>query len=306
MRVIWTRLNQAALLVLTAGLCLGSVFILAASVTASVSHEARSLQPGEVIRLRVELSEAVNEVEAKAFKKTFILYPVVSERANVWEGLVGIDLGVVPDSHRVEITVSKDGVKVWEDYYELQVLSKKFPTRRITVESKYVSPPQEELDRIRRESKKVAGIFSKSTRERFWDGPFSRPVPGETISGFGKRSIVNGSPRSPHSGTDFRAGRGTPIMAPNAGKVVLVQDLYFAGGTVVIDHGLGLYSYFAHLSKFHVAEGDYVEKGEVVGEVGATGRVTGPHLHWTVRLAGARVDPLSLMAVLDDKIQATN
>ena len=106
--------------------------------------------------------------------------------------------------------------------------------------------------------------------------------------------------RSPHSGADFRAGAGTPVQAPNVGTVVLAGDLYFSGNCVILDHGLGLYSFFAHLSRITVAEGDRVAASDLVGHVGATGRVTGPHLHWTVRLNTARVDPLSLIAVLAD------
>ena len=108
---------------------------------------------------------------------------------------------------------------------------------------------------------------------------------------------MNGQERSPHSGTDFKGASGTPIKAPNGGSVVLTADLYYSGNTVIIDHGFGLYSYFCHLSRFESQEGDTVGAGDIVGYVGATGRVTGPHLHWTVRLVKTRVDPLSLMAV---------
>ena len=125
-------------------------------------------------------------------------------------------------------------------------------------------------------------------------------MPGQATSAFGSRSVFNGQPRNPHSGADFRAAEGTPIAAPNAGKVVLTGDTYFSGGSVILDHGWGLYSYFAHLSKILVEEGDLIELGQVVGRAGATGRVTGPHLHWTLRLCGARVDPLSVIEILED------
>ena len=129
-----------------------------------------------------------------------------------------------------------------------------------------------------------------------------RPVPDEANSSFGTRSIYNGEARSPHGGTDFLSPTGRPIKAPNAGRVVLAGQLYFTGGTVVIDHGLGVFSLFAHLSAVGVSEGDVVKTGDVVGEVGATGRVTGPHLHWTARVGGARVDPLSLLAVMGSAV----
>jgi murein DD-endopeptidase MepM/ murein hydrolase activator NlpD len=113
--------------------------------------------------------------------------------------------------------------------------------------------------------------------------------------------VFNGQPRNPHSGADFLSPSGTPIHAPNAGRVMLARELYFSGNTVVIDHGLGLFSLLAHLSAIDVHEGDRVAADQVVGRVGATGRVTGPHLHWAVRAGAARVDPLSVLALLGPK-----
>ena len=165
---------------------------------------------------------------------------------------------------------------------------------------RYVEPPPEVSDRITREATQQRAIFATASSQRLWRGAWERPVPGQATSAFGSRSVFNGQPRNPHSGADFRAAEGTPIAAPNTGKVVLTGDTYFSGGSVILDHGWGLYSYFAHLSKILVEEGDLVELGEVVGHAGATGRVPGPHLHWTLRLSGARVDPLSVIEILED------
>src|SRR5262249_34494202 len=115
---------------------------------------------------------------------------------------------------------------------------------------------------------------------------------------FGRRRILNGQPGSPHTGVDFPAVAGTPVRAAQRGRVVLAQELYFAGNTVVVDHGLGLYTFYGHLSSVTVKVDDVVELGAVLGEVGATGRVTGPHLHWGVTLNRARVNPLNLVALL--------
>jgi murein DD-endopeptidase MepM/ murein hydrolase activator NlpD len=123
-------------------------------------------------------------------------------------------------------------------------------------------------------------------------------VPGAANSRFGTRSVFNGEARAPHAGADFSAALGQPIKAPNAGLVVAARPLYYSGNTVILDHGLGLYSMLAHLSRIDVHEGDRVAAGDVVGLVGATGRVTGPHLHWALRVGGARVDPLSALALL--------
>jgi murein DD-endopeptidase MepM/ murein hydrolase activator NlpD len=263
-----------------------------------VTHSARALQPGEVVLISVEADRPLKELKASAGDHNFPFNSKVG--STHWVGLVGIDLETPPGDVRIRLNGEDLNGEAVELHYQVTVLDKKFPTRQLTVDQKYVSPPQEELDRIARESRRVSRIFATITSERFWSGPFLRPVPGEARSSFGKRSVYNGKPRSPHTGTDFKAAKGTPVKAPNSGRIVLVKDLYFAGNTVIIDHGQGLYSYFAHLSEFRVEEGEAVKPGQVIGLVGATGRVTGPHLHWTVRLSETRVDPLSLMEVLEN------
>jgi len=185
--------------------------------------------------------------------------------------------------------------------YDLHVRPHKFPTRTLHVDEAFVNPPADAQARIAHEAAELHRIYDASAPERLWRDPFIVPVPGEAVSRFGTRSIFNGQPRNPHTGADFLSPAGTPIHAPNGGRVVLARDQYFSGNTVLIDHGLGLSSLLAHLSSISVHEGDIVTTGAVVGLVGATGRVTGPHLHWAVRLNNARVDPLSLLAVLGRK-----
>lgn len=261
-----------------------------------VSHRARSLQPGEVVLVTVQSQLPLTQMEGRAFEKTFLFYP--TDQDTLWQGLIGIDLATTAGRYPILLKgKTSDGSSV-EKSYELQVEHKEFPTRRLTVDEKFVNPPGEMMPRIRRESKRVAQVFAGLNSEKIWEDSFLSPVPGAPTSGFGKRSILNGQPRSPHSGTDFDADEGTPVEAPNRGEVVLVSDLYYSGNTVILDHGQGLYSYFAHLSRFAVEEGQIVAPGDRIGEVGATGRVTGAHLHWTVRLNGTRVDPLSLMEAL--------
>ena len=160
------------------------------------------------------------------------------------------------------------------------------------------NPPADELPRIEADRKAAEAIFARQTRERLWSQPFVVPVPGTATSSFGRRTILNGQPRGQHTGTDFQAATGTPVVAPNRGRIVLAADQYFPGKTIIIDHGLGVYSYLAHLSEFTAAEGAIVERGQRIALSGATGRVTGPHLHWTMRFGSARVDPLSLVEAL--------
>ena len=264
-----------------------------------ISHYARSLQPGEVVLLTVESRKPLQDAGAALFGKTFPLYP--GPNARVWQGLIGIDPEARPGRHTVRLRGKcLDGTPILGDDV-LEIRSKTFPTRRLTVDEQYVTPSKEMEERIRRESRRVEDIFAQVTPRRIWKDHFSAPVHAPATSSFGRRTILNGKPRSPHWGTDFTADVGTPICAPNSGRILLAADLYFSGNTVIIDHGLGLYSFLAHMSQIAVREGDVVEAGALIGKVGATGRVTGPHLHWTVRLVGVRVDPLSLIAVLAGK-----
>jgi len=151
------------------------------------------------------------------------------------------------------------------------------------------------LKRVNRETRKLEALFQTSRNERLWKSVFIRPVEGEISTGFGLNRIINGQQRSQHTGVDLRAEAGTSVLASNDGVVVLVDELFFSGKSVILDHGWGLYSMYFHLSETLVKEGDLVRTGAMLGRVGSTGRSTGPHLHWGVIINGARVDPFSLL-----------
>jgi murein DD-endopeptidase MepM/ murein hydrolase activator NlpD len=170
-----------------------------------------------------------------------------------------------------------------------------FAEDRLTVPRRYVELSRKDQARAAREAARLAAVFRKVTTPHLWQGAFAVPIEGvEPSSSFGRRRVLNGRPRSPHTGVDFGSPVGTPIHAMQRGRVVLDEDLFFSGRTVVLDHGLGLFSLYGHLSESRVAAGRMVEAGEVIGLVGATGRVTAPHLHWAVRLGDARVNGLDL------------
>lgn len=269
--------------------------------TLSVQTAARSIQPGEVVRLTITTATPATTLDVRAFDTSFLPFKL---DATTWQVLLGVDLDVRPGPHVVSIAAS-DGTRTTTVTRTLAVGSKSFPTRRLTVEPKYVEPPPDVTARIVAEAERLNVIWASATQERLWSGPFTAPVPDRANSAFGSRSVFNNQPRSPHGGADFASPTGRVVRAPNAGRVVLAEDLYFTGQSVVIDHGLGLISLFAHLSSIDVSTDTLVAAGDAVGRVGATGRVTGPHLHWTVRLAGTRVDPLSLMNVTAQPGDAT-
>jgi murein DD-endopeptidase MepM/ murein hydrolase activator NlpD len=261
----------------------------AAPTTIGVTAAARSIRPGEVVVLTMTAPGPAAAVTVRAFDRD---WPTFLEGTRT-RTLIGIDLAVTPGRYPVAIAAA--GARTT---YPLVVTARTFATRRLTVDPDLVNPPPEALGRIARETRELERAWSASADLPLWDGPFVRPVTEPANSAFGTRSFYNGEPRTPHGGADFASPEGTPVKSPTAGRVVLAGSRYFTGGTVVIDHGLKLFSLFAHLSSVEVAVGDAVKPGTTVGRVGATGRVTGPHLHWAVRLNGARVDPLSLLSVL--------
>jgi murein DD-endopeptidase MepM/ murein hydrolase activator NlpD len=213
-----------------------------------------------------------------------------------WTTFLGVDLDATPGQHAATAVLTHEDGRVERREIIVRVLAKKFPTMPLKVEGKFVDLNKADLERSRRETEEVGAIYKRITTDPVPDEPFTVPIPGETSGkNFGERRIFNGQPRAPHSGADLRAATGTPVHATNRGRVVLAKTLFFTGNTVIIDHGLGIYSLYAHLSHIDVAKGELVKNGQVVGLAGATGRVTAPHLHWGMRVQGARVDPFSLV-----------
>jgi murein DD-endopeptidase MepM/ murein hydrolase activator NlpD len=214
---------------------------------------------------------------------------------NTWRTILGVDLDTKPGEHKIAVLFTMKDGSVDRRQTVVQVVAKKYPTTQLKVDDKYVALSKTDLARANRESRETEAIYARINPEMLWTTPFSVPIEGETGTNFGHRRIFNGEPRAPHAGADLRAKTGTPIHATNRGRVVLAKNLFFTGNTVILDHGLGIYSLYAHLSRLDVKVGDMINNGQQLGLSGATGRVTGPHLHWGMRVQGARVDPFTLV-----------
>ena len=212
-----------------------------------------------------------------------------------YEGLIAIDMDGRPGVYKVKITATSGDRRVYSNITALKVKKAHFGTQRLTLPSSMVDLDRKTLDRVNREARRLQVLFQGFRDERLWRGAFIRPVTGEITSPFGLRRVINKQPRSSHSGVDIKAPQGTPVKACNRGFVALVDELFFSGKSVVVDHGWGTFSMYFHLAETHVQEGDQVKKGDVLGRVGSTGRSTAPHLHWGVKISGARVDPLALI-----------
>jgi murein DD-endopeptidase MepM/ murein hydrolase activator NlpD len=170
-----------------------------------------------------------------------------------------------------------------------------YRTSSITVPPKFVEPGHDEMKQIEADGEIKAKVFAASADQPLWQGSFRAPVKASPTDSFGTRRTFNGKLDSIHKGMDFRAAKGTPVRAGNSGIVVLARPLYYEGNCVIIDHGLGLYTISMHLSHIDVQEGQHVATGDKLGLSGATGRVTGPHLHWAVRWQGAYLDPAKVL-----------
>ena len=211
------------------------------------------------------------------------------------QALVGLHINTEPGEHELQLKGAA-GTRT----HRFAVAAKQYPEERLTIANqRLVNPPQSDLARIHEETARQLAQYRRFTARPLDLSPFELPVAGRVSSVFGHRRVLNGQPRNPHSGLDLAAATGTPIHAPAPGAVVLTGELFFNGKTVFLDHGQGLVTMYCHMNAIAVAEGDEVERGQVIGEVGATGRVTGAHLHWSVSLNGNRVDPVRVMAILN-------
>ncbi len=247
---------------------------------------------GQALQLGQPHEAGLTSIEA-SWNDRRIPYVRVEDR---WLSVIGIDLTAREGEYPVEVLLEYEDGRVVTRTDLIHVQSKSFPTTELTVAPGYVQLSPENQERAARESREIGAIYSRLTPEAYWTQPFQVPIPG-TMGGrnFGHRRIFNGEARAPHSGADLTAATGTEILAVNAGRVVLAKNLFFSGNAVFIDHGLGVYSTYLHLSEMLVTPGTMVGLGQVIGLAGATGRVTGPHLHWGVRILSARVDPFTLL-----------
>jgi murein DD-endopeptidase MepM/ murein hydrolase activator NlpD len=214
----------------------------------------------------------------------------------IWHALIPVDLEESPGDLALSVEIQQAPADPVTCQLTIHVNPGKFATENLKVAPQFVEPNPEQLARAKNEAQRLREIYATATPNKLWQGKFRVPLAGITSgANFGRRRVLNGQPSSPHTGVDFPAPTGTPVRAAQAGRVVLAEPLYFAGNTVVIDHGLGIYTLYGHLSEISVKAGDQLPARALLGKVGATGRVTGPHLHWGLTIAGARVNALQIV-----------
>ncbi len=256
---------------------------------------ARHLVPGEPVRVMIRSAEPLRAVSGRFLGQDIALSPAEGQdHPLIWSGWTMIGLGQEPGTTALTILATTSAGEPRAATRAITVDPKRFPEENLKVSSRYVEPPKEVQERLVRERSRLQKIYSRRAPYPL-SGPFLRPVPGEPTSVFGTRRLFNGKPRSPHPGLDLRADTGTEVKASGDGTVVLATNLYYSGNIVILDHGGGLFTLYAHLSRIDVTKGDAIAAGQLLGLSGATGRVTGPHLHWGAKIGDKPFDPTALL-----------
>lgn len=209
--------------------------------------------------------------------------------------LVGVDMESPTGPAPMNVLVRRGGRTRRLARPTVEVTPGGFGVQHLTLPEGMVELDAPTLKRVAREKEQVADLWASGGHPPVWNGPWRMPVEGEVLNSFGKRRVINGQPRSPHNGEDIAAPEGTAVRAPNAGVVRLPGERFFGGNTVFLDHGGGLFTFYMHLSRIAVHDGQRVKRGDLLGKVGHSGRATGPHLHWGGRLNDARINPLGLV-----------
>jgi murein DD-endopeptidase MepM/ murein hydrolase activator NlpD len=249
---------------------------------------------GQVIVVKVPADEQPTEIRGTFLTRTIPFFPDPRPGPPGYVGLLGIDMQDEPGTHELAVEVQQ-GEQVRKLSFNVLVVKEKFLVERLKLPKDKVDLDEKSLARWKAEQEQIKQVLSEDSRLRLWRSDFIEPVNGKRTGIFGSVRIMNGQARNPHNGEDIGAPLGTEVAATNDGIVRVTVDHIFSGRGIYVDHGLGFYSMYFHLSDILVKDGDLVRAGQIIGKVGATGRATGPHLHWGVKLNGARVNPYALL-----------
>jgi murein DD-endopeptidase MepM/ murein hydrolase activator NlpD len=269
--------------------------------TIRITWDAGRVRRGGVVPLHVNSPIKLLAAEAATGKDKFPLIPMSD---GTYVALVGVDLR--PDGTGLPVDFmlfpARGGApyRIRADMKIQAVKAEKPRVQKLSLPTGMVDFSQNRLQEVHRDNQTLEDSLATRSRERFWSERFLLPVRGRITTRFGTGRVLNGKQRSPHSGVDIAVKKGTPVRASNGGKVLLAESFYLSGNTVVLDHGWGVCTVYGHMSEFTVSEGQTVLRGQTIGTVGATGRATGPHLHFGAFIRGVKVDPLQLIEVTRD------
>jgi murein DD-endopeptidase MepM/ murein hydrolase activator NlpD len=293
------RISRLDRMLITAIVLLSSVFpveLFSNTPPAPMGFDGEySGKQGQVLLIKVKGEEQATEVKGMFLSRTIPFFREFrpGEPAG-YLGLLGIDMQDEPGTYELAVEV-RQGEQAKRLSVNILVAKENFSVEHLTLPKEKVDLDEKATARWKAEQEQVKQALAENSRLKLWRSNFLEPVNGKRTGIFGSVRVMNGKPRNPHNGEDIGAPVGTDVAATNDGVVRLTVDHIFSGRGVFVDHGLGFYSMYFHLSEILVRDGDLVKAGQIIGKVGATGRATGPHLHWGVKLNGARVNPYSLL-----------
>ena len=280
----------------------GIIIVASSGSAAAISLSPAKVANGQVTVLEINLRDldpAASSLNARFEQNTIALFQHPLRPTGVYCGLIGIPLGTEPQKGVIELE--------WTDLrgphkarIAVNIVAGNYKKEALQVAPRHVKPSPQDLQRVKKEKKEIRRIFASSSNTRLWYGSFIKPLASDITSAFGTQRLFNGQIQSYHRGTDFRAKTGTPVHASNFGIVSLAKNLFYSGNIIIVDHGKGVFTSYAHLSKIQAVAGQHVARGDQIGLSGATGRVSGPHLHWGVKINGSYVDPLQFLTVISN------
>jgi murein DD-endopeptidase MepM/ murein hydrolase activator NlpD len=268
-------------------------FTCAVANAQKITWSPSRLESGSPVLFRIDLDQAAHE-----FHGAWLNHDIVftsAQNGKTWYALAGIDVEQVPGTYPLDLTGTAADGSTLHVKQDVPVLPAQYKTTTLHVQENFVKPDALTLQRIAADKLVKDAAFARQIDQPLWRGPFISPVPFTATDSFGTRRMFNGELASIHRGTDFHAPAGTPVVAANDGEVIIAQGMFYEGNLVVINHGLQWDTLYMHLSKIEVKVGERVKKGQRIGLSGATGRVTGPHLHLGVRWQGQYVDFVKLL-----------
>jgi murein DD-endopeptidase MepM/ murein hydrolase activator NlpD len=273
------------------------------SVIHNVFWQPNELHQGSPTFLTVELEHPATRVTGDFVNKPLTFFSDSTDR-KTWHALAGVPLEANPGDYGLDVVAKLAGGRVAHSVRQVTIAAGDFKTGDVEVPENYVNPNDAEQKQIAQDELLKKRAYAHATPHPLWSGDFIKPVNAASTPSFGESRILNEERTSLHTGTDFPVPEGTPVLLSNSGTVVLVRDLFYEGNTVIVDHGLGLYTVYLHMSRIDVHERDKLDKRAKIGLSGASGRVTGPHLHMGVRWNGAWLDPVQLLSLTLPKTNA--
>ncbi len=225
------------------------------------------------------------------------LYPAPEKGANRWEAALGVPYNKAPGQDKIVVWLGKPGASQRLEL-PFRIVAGNYRSEVLKVAERHVNPRKKDLLRIQREGAEIRKLYERLTLKKYWQGPFRLPIESPITSPYGTKRVFNGELQSFHQGLDLKAPTGTPIRAASAGEVILAKDLFMTGNTVILDHGYGVFTIYAHMSRLGVKPGDLVKRDQELGLSGMTGRASGPHLHWGAVVQKAKINPVFLTQVM--------